>query len=168
MILPVSINSWAACRSASSFSGVSSSPCGSRTVAEISLRRWMGGINRSYYQQRWRHTLYTASSRSCNSASFGGKNWKSCLRHATSVTSVVPQIGVHLQCNLLRSARKLWCLLCFARSRTHGFLEIAIDRVIELALSLAQRKRVKVERLVLPGAEIFSVPLLQRAICLEV
>ncbi len=78
--------------------------------------------------------------------------------------TVSPGVGVHSQRNLLRSARKLWCLLYFARSRTHGFLEIAINRIIELALPLAQRKRVEVERFVLPGAEIFPVPLLQRAV----
>ena len=84
------------------------------------------------------------------------------------VTSLVPEVGVHSQRNLFWSPRKLRRLLCFARSRTHGFLEIAINRVIELAFPLAQRKRVEVQSLVLSGAEIFSFPLLQRAIRLEI
>ena len=42
---PVSMNSCAACRSSSNFSGVSSGPCGSRGVATIPLSRWVHEMN---------------------------------------------------------------------------------------------------------------------------
>lgn len=78
---------------------------------------------------------------------------------------VCRRVRVYSQGNLLRSTRELWCLFCFAWSRAHGFLEVAVDRIIELALPLAQRQGVKVEGFVLlPRAEIFPVPLLQRAV----
>ena len=60
--VPLSMNSCAACLSSSNFSDVSSGPAGSRSIA---------GISFSF--------LCAANSRSCSSASLGGKNWKSCL-----------------------------------------------------------------------------------------
>jgi hypothetical protein len=77
---PVSINSCAAWRSSSSFSGVSSGPGGSRNVAAIPLSRCQHQSafhNHDKEISKHVHTLCTASSRSCNWASSGGKNWKS-------------------------------------------------------------------------------------------